>query len=145
MTSELLKASVGIRNLKLQVGNPDFNPVNMLVESLDKVNWLYLLNQIVVNNCFFVYLQLLPNDIHEMANGVLKISVTEVYSGENVLLDNFSSKRELINVNIFKENHQDFLFKKIFEFQAVVASTFIPIFSGVFPFTFRGKKVDILA
>ena len=44
--------------------------------------------------------QLLPEDIHIRANGRLFVSVTSVYSGENIIISNYSSKKELIDVSV---------------------------------------------
>ena len=47
---------------------------------------------------------MLPDNIHIIANGKLHISVTSVYSGENVLISNFTSKEELIGVSVIKKH-----------------------------------------
>ncbi|XP_040567487.1 uncharacterized protein [Lepeophtheirus salmonis] len=65
--------------------------------------------------------QILPENVHELVNGKLHISVTRVYDGTNVIISNFVSKKELI--------------------EAVVASSFIPIFSGIMPYRYRGIRV----
>ncbi|QQP38701.1 Uncharacterized protein FKW44_019357, partial [Caligus rogercresseyi] len=63
------------------------------------------------------------SNVHELVNGRLHISVTRVYDGKNVIISNFVSKKELIEV------------------RAVVASSFIPIFSGIMPYRYRGIRV----
>ena len=45
------------------------------------------------------FFQLLPEDIHIRANGRLFVSVTSVYSGENIIISNYSSKKELVDVS----------------------------------------------
>ena len=45
--------------------------------------------------------QLLPDNIHELATGRLHISTTDVYTGENVIVDNFQNKQEVIDVSKF--------------------------------------------
>lgn len=40
----------------------------------------------------------LPSDAHELASGRLCVSLTRVSDGENVLVSDFSSKEELIQV-----------------------------------------------
>jgi len=66
-------------------------------------------------------MRLLPEDIHKRANGKLFVSVTSVYTGENIIISNYTSKKELV--------------------ESVIASTFIPIFSGIFPSRVRGVPV----
>ena len=76
--------------------------------------------------------------------------MTSVYSGENVLISNFTSKEELIGVSVIKQHIfliTTILWQIWYEsnitiyFQAVIASTFIPIFSGIMPTRFRGVPV----
>nr|XP_033809048.1 patatin-like phospholipase domain-containing protein 2 isoform X3 [Geotrypetes seraphini] len=62
----------------------------------------------------------LPENSHELASGKLCISLTRVSDGENVLVSDFSSKEELI--------------------QALVCSSFIPIYCGLIPPSFRGVR-----
>lgn len=64
---------------------------------------------------------MLPDDIVELANGRLSISVTKVSDGKNYVLNNFVDKSELIKV--------------------IAASCFIPIFSGNLPERVRGQRV----
>ena len=45
-------------------------------------------------------LQLLPDNIHELANGKLHISATDVYTGKNVLIKNYRDKKEVIDAVI---------------------------------------------
>ncbi|KAB7503372.1 Patatin-like phospholipase domain-containing protein 2, partial [Armadillidium nasatum] len=65
-------------------------------------------------------LSVLPDDAHERVNGKIFISVTRVSDGKNVLLSHFDSREELI--------------------QALLASSFIPLFSGWKPITVRGVR-----
>ncbi|KAF6105555.1 patatin like phospholipase domain containing 2 [Phyllostomus discolor] len=62
----------------------------------------------------------LPADSHERASGRLGISLTRVSDGKNVIIYQFSSKEELIQAN--------------------VCSTFIPVYCGLIPPTFRGVR-----
>ncbi|XP_018326374.1 1-acylglycerol-3-phosphate O-acyltransferase Pnpla3 isoform X2 [Agrilus planipennis] len=62
----------------------------------------------------------LPEDAHLRVNGKLHISLTRVYDGKNVLVSQFDSKEELI--------------------QAILASAFIPFFSGLIPPKFKGVR-----
>ena len=43
--------------------------------------------------------QNLPDNIHEMASGKLHISSTDAYTGENILISNYHSKKEVIDVS----------------------------------------------
>ncbi|CAG5927176.1 patatin-like phospholipase domain containing 3 [Menidia menidia] len=62
----------------------------------------------------------LPSDAHLLASGRLCVSLTRVSDGENVLVSDFSSKEELI--------------------QALICSSFIPVYCGLIPPTFRGVR-----
>lgn len=65
-------------------------------------------------------LKILPADSHEHTSGRLGISLTRVSDGKNVIIHHFSSKEELIQAN--------------------VCSTFIPVYCGLIPPTFRGVR-----
>ncbi|XP_063233395.1 patanin-like phospholipase domain-containing protein atgl-1 isoform X2 [Bacillus rossius redtenbacheri] len=62
----------------------------------------------------------LPEDAHLRVSGKLHISMTRVYDSKNVVVSEFSSREELI--------------------QALLASAFIPVFSGFLPPKFRGVR-----
>jgi len=62
---------------------------------------------------------LLPDDIASKASGRLFISMTKVPVGPNVLVSQFHSKSDLID--------------------ALLASSFVPVFSGLYPPRFRGE------
>ncbi|XP_012146689.1 brummer isoform X2 [Megachile rotundata] len=62
----------------------------------------------------------LPNDAHIRVSGKLHISLTRVYDGKNVIVSQFSSREDLL--------------------QALLASAFIPIFSGLLPPRFHGVR-----
>ncbi|TSK13348.1 Patatin-like phospholipase domain-containing protein 2 [Bagarius yarrelli] len=62
----------------------------------------------------------LPENAHTLVSGKLCVSLTRVSDGENVLVSDFSSKDELI--------------------QALICSSFIPVFCGLFPPAFRGVR-----
>ncbi|GFG36936.1 hypothetical protein Cfor_12474 [Coptotermes formosanus] len=64
--------------------------------------------------------KVLPDDAHIRVNGKLHISLTRVYDGKNVIVSQFSSKEDLV--------------------QALLASSFIPLFSGILPPKFRGIR-----
>ena len=65
--------------------------------------------------------RVLPENTHLLATGRLHLSVTDVYTGKNIIISNFRNKDEVI--------------------EAVVASTYIPVFSGIFPLRYRRKRV----
>ncbi|KAK2586505.1 hypothetical protein KPH14_011400 [Odynerus spinipes] len=62
----------------------------------------------------------LPDDAHIRVNGKLHISLTRVYDGKNVIVSQFNSKEDLL--------------------QALLASSFIPLFSGILPPRFHGIR-----
>ncbi|XP_043268390.1 patatin-like phospholipase domain-containing protein 2 isoform X2 [Venturia canescens] len=62
----------------------------------------------------------LPNDAHIRVSGKLHISLTRVYDGKNVIVSQFNSREDLL--------------------QALLASSFIPFFSGIFPPRFHGIR-----
>merc|ERR1711892_159063 len=100
MASDILKVCIEARQGALGPFSPSFDPNKFIYDSLNKV---------------------LEDDVHLKVNGRLHISLTKVYDGTNILVSEFSSKEEVINV--------------------VIASTFIPIFSGFSPPRYRGSRV----
>ncbi|XP_066999744.2 1-acylglycerol-3-phosphate O-acyltransferase Pnpla3 isoform X2 [Anabrus simplex] len=64
--------------------------------------------------------KVLPEDAHLRVSGKLHISLTRVYDGKNVIVSQFNSKEDLQ--------------------QALLASCFIPIFSGLLPPRFHGIR-----
>ncbi|XP_012279636.1 patatin-like phospholipase domain-containing protein 2 isoform X2 [Orussus abietinus] len=62
----------------------------------------------------------LPADAHLRVNGKLHISLTRVYDGKNVIVSRFTSKEDLL--------------------QALLASSFIPLFSGLLPPKYHGVR-----
>ncbi|XP_006866964.1 PREDICTED: patatin-like phospholipase domain-containing protein 5-like [Chrysochloris asiatica] len=62
----------------------------------------------------------LPDNIHILASQRLGISLTRLSDGKNVIVTNFTSRDELI--------------------QAMVCAIFLPVYSGVIPPEFRGKR-----
>ncbi|XP_008547694.1 1-acylglycerol-3-phosphate O-acyltransferase Pnpla3 [Microplitis demolitor] len=62
----------------------------------------------------------LPEDAHIRVNGKLHISLTRVYDGRNVIVSQFNSREDL--------------------FQALLATSFVPIFSGILPPRFHGIR-----
>lgn len=64
--------------------------------------------------------KLLPEDAHVQVSGRLRISLTRVRDGKNVIVSQFDTKGELID--------------------CLLASSFVPIFSGLIPPKFRGVR-----
>ncbi|XP_012230680.1 1-acylglycerol-3-phosphate O-acyltransferase Pnpla3 isoform X2 [Linepithema humile] len=62
----------------------------------------------------------LPDDAHIRVNGKLHISLTRVYDGKNVIVSQFNSKEDLL--------------------QALMATSFVPFFSGLLPPRFHGIR-----
>ncbi|XP_029192136.2 patatin-like phospholipase domain-containing protein 2 isoform X2 [Acropora millepora] len=63
--------------------------------------------------------KMLPDNAHEIASGRLHISLTRVPDFTNLIVSEFSSKDDLI--------------------EALVATSFVPVYSGIFPSIFRGE------
>ncbi|XP_054856810.1 1-acylglycerol-3-phosphate O-acyltransferase Pnpla3-like [Eublepharis macularius] len=62
----------------------------------------------------------LPENTHQLLSGKLCISLTRVSDGKNVLVSNFNSKEEVV--------------------QALLCSSFVPIYCGLIPPSFRGVR-----
>ncbi|XP_050362756.1 uncharacterized protein LOC126781764 [Nymphalis io] len=62
----------------------------------------------------------LPQDAHKIVSGKLHISLTRVYDGKNVIVTEFPSREDLL--------------------QALLASCFVPVFSGMLPPRFHGIR-----
>ncbi|XP_060113474.1 1-acylglycerol-3-phosphate O-acyltransferase Pnpla3-like [Heteronotia binoei] len=62
----------------------------------------------------------LPENTHQLMSGKLCISLTRVSDGKNVLVSNFNSKEEVV--------------------QALLCSSFVPIYCGLIPPSFRGVR-----
>jgi len=65
--------------------------------------------------------RILPEDIHILASARLYISMTKVADASNWIVSDFDSKEDVID--------------------AILGSSFVPIFSGFFPRKFRGTAV----
>ena len=91
-----MKAGNDIRHTAFGAFNPAQNVTQKLRNSLERVRLLQDWNLHISWN---FRAQLLPENIHELANGKLHISVTDVYTGKNVLINNYRDKREVIDVS----------------------------------------------
>lgn len=65
--------------------------------------------------------QILPEDAHRRVSKALHISITDVYTGQNKVISSYATRAELID--------------------AIIASTFIPAFSGIYPARWRNTPV----
>lgn len=96
-TSEILQVAIKARSRALGPFHPSFDVNKIIYDGLVKT---------------------LPDDAHLRANGRLFISVTRISDGQNVIIDQFKSKEELI--------------------KAIQCSCFIPLWSGLVPPKFNG-------
>lgn len=80
MTSDVLRVVNEARKRSLGPLSPSFNIQNVLLEGLQKF---------------------LPEDAHLRVNGKLHISLTRVYDGKNVIVSQFNSREDLLQVNIY--------------------------------------------
>ncbi|XP_052738212.1 uncharacterized protein LOC112053492 isoform X2 [Bicyclus anynana] len=62
----------------------------------------------------------IPHNAHEIVSGKLHISLTRVYDGNNVIVSEFPTREDLL--------------------QALLASCFVPVFSGMLPPRFHGIR-----
>ncbi|CAH2062778.1 unnamed protein product, partial [Iphiclides podalirius] len=62
----------------------------------------------------------LPDDVHKIVSGRLHISLTRVYDGKNVIVSDYPTREDLL--------------------QALLASCFVPVFSGMLPPRFHGIR-----
>nr|XP_053627136.1 patanin-like phospholipase domain-containing protein atgl-1 isoform X9 [Cherax quadricarinatus] len=79
ITSSVLKTATEARRRTLGPFSPTFNIEKLLKEGL---------------------LNVLPDDAHKIVSGKLFISVTRVSDGKNILLSQFDSREELIQINL---------------------------------------------
>jgi patatin-like phospholipase domain-containing protein 2 len=77
LTSDVLRVVREARSGSLGPFSPSFNVHNVLLEGLEKV---------------------LPDDAHIRVSGKLHISLTRVYDGKNVIVSQFNSKEDLVQV-----------------------------------------------
>lgn len=66
------------------------------------------------------FIQILPQDAHIKVSGKLHISLTRVRDGHNVIVSHFETREDLL--------------------QALLASAFIPFFSGFVPPKYHGVR-----
>lgn len=78
MTSDFFRVVNEARSHSLGPFSPRFNIQTCLLEGLQKF---------------------LPPDAHERVNGKLHISLTRVYDGKNVIVSQFNSREDLLQVS----------------------------------------------
>lgn len=99
MTSDFFRVVNEARSHSLGPFSPKFNIQTCLLRGLQKF---------------------LPDDAHERVNGRINISVTRVYDGKNVIINQFNSREDVL--------------------QALLCACFIPGFSGLLPPRFHGVR-----
>ena len=82
--------------------------------------------------------RVLPEDAHKRLNGRLHISVTRLSDNKNVILTQFDSKQDLIQVNFCSVSSCYQMLTPLFFLQALLCACFIPPWSGIFPPKFHG-------
>lgn len=127
--ADVIQVAKEARKRNLGPLHPSFNLVKVLKSGLDRD---------------------LPSDAHLLASGRLCVSLTRVSDGENVLMSEFNSKEELIQVKggdslLWYEFSMNQRFRRhhlesnaVLLSQALICSCFIPIYCGLIPPSFRG-------
>ncbi|TKR83291.1 hypothetical protein L596_016911 [Steinernema carpocapsae] len=98
-TRAILTVVTKARERALGALHPSFNLMGLVRENLQRI---------------------LPEDAHIKCSGRLEVSLTKVATNENVIVDTFETKQELID--------------------AIVCSCFIPFYCGRNPPSFQGEK-----
>ena len=107
MTSQVLKIATEARKCTLGPFSPSFNVNRILAEGLQdilpenvhikvspasyEIDALCLLTKAIIQYFYEIIFQL---------NGKLHVSLTKVYDGKNLLVNQFSSKQEVIDVRL---------------------------------------------
>ena len=99
--------------------SPSFDPNTWLADILDRT---------------------LTDQIAREVSGRYHVSVTRVYDGSNMIINQFSNKEELKNVSYIALSHPPLLTMHG-DWQAVLASCFIPVVSGLLPPRYRGVRI----
>ena len=108
MTSQVLKIATEARKCTLGPFSPSFNINRILAEGLQDIlsenvhikvspDALCILTRAIIKYFYEIFFQL---------NGKLHVSLTKVYDGKNLLVNQFSSKQEVIDVR-FKSKAVD--------------------------------------
>lgn len=77
ITSDVLRIVSEARAGSLGPFSPSFNIQNLLLEGIEKF---------------------LPQDVHKIVSGKLHISLTRVYDGKNVIVSEFPTREDLVQV-----------------------------------------------
>ena len=102
MCSDALEIAIRARSRALGPLHPTFNIVDIIRNGLRRI---------------------LPPDAHEICSGRLYISLTRWKDNKNVIINQYHSREELI--------------------QVLICSSFVPYWSGIIPHRFRGEVSDI--
>lgn len=78
ITSDVLRVVSEARAGSLGPFSPSFNIQNVLLEGMQKY---------------------LPHDVHKIVSGKLHISLTRVYDGQNVIVSDFPTREDLLQVS----------------------------------------------
>ena len=97
--------------------SPSFDPNTWLADILDRT---------------------LTDQIAREVSGKYHVSVTRVYDGSNMIISQFSNKEELKNVSYIGDIASSV---DNIDCQAVLASCFIPVVSGLLPPRYRGVRI----
>ena len=97
--------------------SPSFDPNTWLADILDRT---------------------LTDQIAREVSGRYHVSVTRVYDGSNMIINQFSNKEELKNVSYIGDIASSV---DNVDWQAVLASCFIPVVSGLLPPRYRGVRI----
>lgn len=108
ITSDVLRIVGEARAGSLGPFSPSFNIQNVLLASMQRH---------------------LPDDVHKIVSGRLHISLTRVYDGKNVIVSDFPTREDLLQVCVFECTIFSLLFKCLF---ASTISLFIYIYSLLF-------------
>ncbi|CAH1257237.1 PNPLA2 [Branchiostoma lanceolatum] len=98
-TDSVLRLATQARKRRLGPMHPSFRLVKTLREGMRRI---------------------FPPNAHEIASGRLCLSVTRVCDGQNIILDQFDTREELI--------------------QALICSAFVPVYCGLVPPMFKGTR-----
>jgi len=94
--------------------SPSVNLSELLYARLNKViHFFFLLRR----NKIYLFLQDLPNDVHKRVSGKLFVSLTRVPDGKNVIMSEFSSKEEVLQV---KSHSDQSIYKRLLQFNKLI-------------------------
>lgn len=100
MVSDVLEIALKARSHALGPLHPSFNIVEILKNGLRRFYIIFILleNIIVKLENFTFFVRILPVDAHKICSGRLHVSLTRWKDGKNVIVNQFDSREELIQV-----------------------------------------------